>query len=54
MNFFSFIDLIASPIKVPTFKFFSISACLWIPITVNEFNNIIGEPDEPCSVGILW
>lgn len=47
------ISLINSPIKMPVFKFLSISARFCIPITVNKLYNIIGEPEESGLVGIL-
>ena len=46
--------LIASPIKVPRLSFSCLSPCLWMPITFNVLYKIIGEPDEPWAVGILW
>ena len=49
----SFISSNISSINVPTFTFSSKSPNLWIPITLNKLNKIIGDPDEPCSVWIL-
>ena len=49
-----FISLVASPAKIPTLSCSCLSASLWIPITNKVLNCIIGEPEEPHEVGILW
>ena len=54
--YFSLLNI--SPIKVPVFKFLIKLASLCMPITwiesIFSLNNIIGLPDAPLEVPILW